>query len=358
MKVLTIVGARPQFVKAAVVSAALKKEKVKEVMIHTGQHYDYNMSALFFKELKIKAPKYNLGIGAMDREKMIVRMRLKIEEIIKTEKPSCVLVYGDTNSTLAGALAAGKYAIPVAHIESGLRSYNKKMPEELNRIATDKVSDILFCPTATAVSNLKKEGLRNGVKLTGDVMYDALLAFLPVAVKRSKILRKLGLKKGGYILVTLHRAENTNSRKCLASIFQALYKLAEYKKIVMPLHPRTKKYLLAYGFYEEASKKLQLVDPVGYLDNLLLMKNSAKICTDSGGMQKEAYLLKVPCLTLRGETEWVETVRAGWNVITGADAKKIFREGMKKETDRKHPELYGNGRASEIIVKMLKERYS
>ncbi|MFH1074317.1 MAG: UDP-N-acetylglucosamine 2-epimerase (non-hydrolyzing) [Candidatus Firestonebacteria bacterium] len=358
MKVLTIVGARPQFIKAAVVSAALKKEKINEIIIHTGQHYDYNMSALFFKELKIHAPKYNLGIGARDRKKMIAQMCVRIEKRIKTEKPSCVLVYGDTNSTLAGALAAKKCRIPVAHIEAGLRSYNNNMPEEINRIATDKISDLLFCPTKTAVKNLKKEGKKEEVKLTGDVMYDALLTFLPVAQRRSKVLRKLRLKKGSYFLVTLHRAENTNSKRLMTSIFRALFKLAEYKKVILPLHPRTKKYLVSYGLLEEALKKIQIIDPVGYLDNLLLMKNAAKICTDSGGMQKEAYLLKVPCLTLRGETEWVETVKSGWNVITGADSRKIFKEGVGLKRKLIHPDLYGDGKASLKIVKLLKEKYA
>jgi len=358
MKVLTIVGARPQFVKAAVVSAALKKEKIAEVMIHTGQHYDYNMSALFFKELKIKAPRYNLGIGAMPRDEMVALMRLKIEKKIKLVKPCCLLVYGDTNSTLAGALAAGKYRLPVAHVEAGLRSFNNKMPEELNRIAADKISELLFCPTNTAVSNLKKEGRTKGVVLAGDVMYDALLAFLPVAQKKSKIIKKLGLKKGGYFLVTLHRAENTDDRKRLAAILEALYKIAEQKEIVLPLHPRTRKYLQAYGLLAAASKKLRLIEPVGYLDNLLLMKNAAKICTDSGGMQKEAYLLGVPCLTLREETEWVETVKAGWNIITGAAKEKIIKEGLREKKPGKHPDLYGDGRAALKIARLLKEKYS
>ena len=358
MKVLTIVGARPQFVKAAVVSVALKKAKVKEVMIHTGQHYDYNMSALFFKELKLKAPEFNLGIGGLPRKQMLALMRHKIEEIIVKEKPVCMLVYGDTNSTLAGALAARKFSLPVAHVEAGLRSFNRKMPEEINRIATDKISELLFCPTKTAVSNLKKEGLKSGVRLTGDVMYDALRAFLPVAQKRRGLLKKLGLKKGGYFLVTLHRAENTDSKKRLASIFSALFKLAGITKIVLPLHPRTKKYLKASGLLKEAAEKIQLIEPAGYFDNLLLMQNAAKICTDSGGMQKEAYLLKVPCLTLREETEWVETVKTGWIVITGADAAKIYQEGVKGKKAGAHPGLFGGGRAAVMIVKYLKEKYS
>ena len=358
MKVLTVVGARPQFIKAAVVSAALKRKGIKEVMVHTGQHYDYNMSALFFKELGIKKARYNLGIGAMARNKMIARMRVKIEKIISIEKPVCLLVYGDTNSTLAGALAAGKFRLPVAHVEAGLRSYNKNMPEELNRIETDKISELLFCPTGTAVKNLGKEGIKKGVKLTGDVMYDAIVRFLPVARSRSKILRQLALKKNNYILVTLHRAENTDNERRLTSIFRALFKLAEYKKIVLPLHPRTKKYLLAFGLLEEASKYIQLVEPVGYLDNLLLMKNASIVCTDSGGMQKEAYLLKVRCLTLREETEWGETVKAGWNVIAGTDAKRILKEGLSRKKTGRHPELYGDGHASLKIAEILKEQYS
>lgn len=358
MKIVSIVGARPQFVKAAVVSKALKNVGIKEVMIHTGQHYDYNMSALFFKELKIKAPGYNLGIGAMGRREMITRMRKEIEGKIKIEKPSCVLVYGDTNSTLAGTLAAKYRALPVVHVEAGLRSFNKKMPEEQNRIATDLRSDLLLCPTKTAVANLKKEGIENGVKLVGDVMYDALLAFLPVAVKKSKILKKLGLKKNGYFLVTLHRAENTDSKNRLSSILKALFEIAAHKKIVMPLHPRTKKYLNAYGLLEEASRKIRFIEPVGYLDNLVLMKNSCKICTDSGGMQKEAYLLKIPCLTMRSETEWVETVKTGWNVITGANTGKIIKEGMKGLVLKKHPDLYGDGSASIKIAVIIKEKYS
>ncbi|OGF47328.1 MAG: UDP-N-acetylglucosamine 2-epimerase [Candidatus Firestonebacteria bacterium RIFOXYC2_FULL_39_67] len=358
MKIVSIVGARPQFVKAAVVSRALKKAGIKELLVHTGQHYDYKMSDIFFKELGIPKP-LHLSIGSGKHGEKTGEMLEKIEKVLEKQEPDYCLVYGDTNSTLAGALAAAKLNIKIAHVEAGLRSFNMNMPEEVNRKLTDHISSLLFCPTKTAVINLKNEGIKKGIFVTGDVMEDSLNLFLKIAEKKQKVFNLLKFKHKEYFLVTVHRAENTGDPVRLKSIFDAIIKYKGPEIFVIPLHPRTKKYLIAYGLYRWLINKsnLAFVDPVGYLDNLILMKNAKKILTDSGGMQKEAYMLKVPCITMRDETEWVETVKAGWNIIVGTDKKKIAGALKAENKNKTHPSCYGGGHASEHIVKLLK-RYS
>nr|WP_320191906.1 UDP-N-acetylglucosamine 2-epimerase (non-hydrolyzing) [uncultured Desulfobacter sp.] len=351
MKVVTVIGARPQFIKAAAVSSSLAKTKVDEVILHTGQHYDWNMSDVFFEELGIPAPKYNLRVNASTHGGMTGRMLEKIEKTLLTEKPDVVLVYGDTNSTLAGALAASKLHIPIAHIEAGLRSFNRKMPEEINRILTDHISTFLFVPTYAGVQNLKNEGIYKGVHHTGDVMYDATLIFGALAGKKMEIIKNLGLKKDGYCLATVHRAENTDDPNKLSSIVEALCRVNEYFPVVLPLHPRTKKMVNAFGL-KNMLTKLRLTDPLSYLDMVGLEKNSRAIITDSGGIQKEAYFHGVPCITLREETEWTETVRAGWNTIAGSDVNKIVNAVHDARKGVPITE-FGTGKASQKIVSLL-----
>mgnify|MGYP003777275081 CR=1 FL=1 len=314
---MTIIGARPQFIKAAIVSLELQKYKtISEILVHTGQHYDSNMSDIFFKELGISRPDYNLGIGSAPQGVQTGKMLGALENIMIKESPDCVIVYGDTNSTLAGALAAVKLHIPVAHVEAGLRSFNRKMPEEINRIVTDHVSDLLFAPTEVAVNNLMNEGFeKDKVHLVGDVMYDAALFYGERAKFSSHILEELGLNYRKYILATIHRAENTDSTVRLKYIFGALTEIAEEIPVILPLHPRTKTALEAIGLFETVLQSIQVVEPVGYLDMVMLEKNAALIVTDSGGVQKEAFFHRVPCITLRDETEWVELVDIGWNKV-------------------------------------------
>ena len=352
-KILTVIGARPQFIKAASVSRELRKE-FKEILVHTGQHYDKNMSDIFFEELEIPKPDYNLAIGSGFHGKQTGEMLVKIEEVILKEKPDAVLVYGDTNSTLAGALAASKLLLPVYHIEAGLRSLNKVMPEEQNRILTDHISTLLFSPTETAVNHLYKEGVTRGVYNVGDVMYDSVLYNLELANKKSKILVELNLEKGNYVLSTIHRAENTNSKERMENIVSALNDSKE--KIILPLHPRTINYLKEYNLKFE--NNINIIEPVGYLDMLSLLNNSKKIITDSGGIQKEAYFFGIPCITIRDETEWVETVEHRWNILVGADYKKIKNALYSFEGGRDKPKCFGSGKASEKIVAKIKENLS
>jgi len=351
MKILTILGARPQFIKAATVSSAFLKQSVNEVLLHTGQHYDRNMSAVFFQELGIPEPMYNLGINAANHGAMTGRMLEQIEIILSSEKPDCVLVYGDTNSTLAGALAASKLHIPVAHVEAGLRSFNRKMPEEINRVLTDHISALLFAPTLTGVKNLKAEGILNGVHHTGDVMYDAALLFGKISDKTSKILDKLQIEPGQYYLATVHRAENTDSPERLSSILDALLYLNKKSPVVLPLHPRTLKILEKLNLKNKAGI-LCLCPPLSYLDMVALEKNAKTIITDSGGVQKEAYYHGVPCVTLRDETEWTETVYGGWNLIAGANFDQIIHAVYQAKKGVPILE-YGHGNASENIVEIL-----
>jgi UDP-N-acetylglucosamine 2-epimerase len=337
MRVVSVVGARPQFIKLSPLSKELRK-KHREIVVHTGQHYDYELSRVFFSQLTIPKPDYNLGIGSDEHGAQTGRMLKGVEEVLLFEKPDLVLVYGDTNSTLAGALAAAKLKIPVAHVEAGLRSFKKSMPEEINRVLTDHVSSLLFCPTATSVKNLKREGITKGVHLVGDVMYDSLRANLAVAEKRSGIIKKLGLKKGGFYLITIHRAENTDEEGNLRKITRIVTGLDE--RVVFPIHPRTRKKLLEFRLLDEmlAQDGLLLIDPVSYLDMLVLEKNARYVLTDSGGVQKEAFFLKTPCLTLREETEWAETLEGGWNEIVGLSLRRILlriRRSKKPDSNLK-----------------------
>jgi len=348
MKIVSIVGARPQFVKAAPLSKKLR-ENFTEVLVHTGQHYDLNMSEIFFKELGIPEPDYNLGVGSGAHGEQTGKMLIKIEKVLLKEKPDLVLVYGDTNSTIAGSLAAAKLHIKVAHVEAGARSFNRQMPEELNRVVTDHLSDFLFCATRNSVINLKKEGIKRGVYFTGDVMYDAVLQFVNQGRKTSKIIESLDLKSKTYLYATVHRAENTDNPENLKNIILALAESGE--KIVFPIHPRTRK--MMGGIELPLLPNIRMIEPVGYLDNLILIENSKKVLTDSGGIQKEAYFLKVPCITLREETEWVETVADGWNILVGADKKKIQQSIEKFEPKGKQSDHFGDGQATNKITKII-----
>jgi len=382
MKIVTIVGARPQFIKAAAVSRAIRalndrsglrgqrgsRNRIQEVLVHTGQHYDYSMDQVFFEELELSRPDYHLGVGSGSHAQQTAMMLERIETILEREKPEGVLVYGDTNSTLAGALAAVKMNTPVAHVEAGLRSYNRSMPEEINRILADHLSAFLFCPTVLAVRNLSREGIRDKketvVKNVGDVMYDSILYYADVAERKSTILRDLKLfatddsRHTPYYLATLHRAGNTDHPKRLKAILQALDEIGRESPVILPLHPRTRKMMKTYQFRVQ-EKRIRLMEPVSYLNMIQLMRHARVILTDSGGVQREAYWLRTPCVILREETEWVETLHTGWNLLVGTDAKKIM-EGMKRlegsKPREKRRELFGDGKASEKIVQILLER--
>ncbi len=351
MKVLTILGARPQFIKAAAVSRVIREE-VTELIVHTGQHYDANMSDIFFEELNIPKPDYHLGIGSGNHGKQTGEMLAKIEEIILTETPDFVLVYGDTNSTLAGALAAAKLHVPIVHIEAGLRSFNKKMPEEVNRILTDHISTLLLCPTDTAIQNLTNEHVSEGVYNVGDVMYDAVLYNKELAASSTTILERENLTAKDYLLITIHRAENTDDVDRMKSILDAFSQIPDKK--VWPIHPRTKHKLEDYGFKLDQIPNLHVIEPVGYLDMLSLETNAKKIVTDSGGVQKEAYFAEVPCVTVRDQTEWVETLIEDANILTGTDTDKIVAAVNKKVTPSYTP-VFGDGKTSEKVLALLKE---
>ncbi|GGJ63930.1 UDP-GlcNAc3NAcA epimerase [Anoxybacillus voinovskiensis] len=349
MKIVTILGARPQFIKAAPVSRVLRK-KHTEIIVHTGQHYDANMSDIFFAELNIPKPDYHLGVGSGTHGKQTGEMMIKLEEIVLNEQPDYVLVYGDTNSTLAGALVAAKLHIPVIHVEAGLRSFNKKMPEEINRIMTDHVSEFLFCPTDTAVENLKNENITRNVLNIGDVMYDAVLYNKELAQEKSTILADLGLEAKQYHLITIHRAENTDDVQNMKNILEAFAQIEEVK--VWPMHPRTKYKLASYGLSVEAIPNLKVIEPVGYLDMLTLESNAKKIITDSGGVQKEAYFMQVPCVTVREQTEWVETLETEANILVGTDVEKIVA-AVKKDVRPVYSDVFGDGKAAEKIVEAI-----
>ena len=409
MKVVSVVGARPQFVKAAVVSRAIQAcDDISEVLVHTGQHYDDNMSRVFFDELQIPQPAYNLGIGWGSHGAQTGRMLESLERVLVEERPDMVLVYGDTNSTLAGALAAVKLHIPVAHVEAGLRSFNRRMPEEINRVLTDHAADVLFAPTEEAVGNLRREGIPDGrVVLVGDVMYDAALFYAELARKRSHVLERLGLTSKGYVLATVHRAENTDDPEKLASILQGLAQVARTLPVVLPLHPRTRAVLgigesgrvsggVSGGVSGRVSGRgsggertpdqasdqasgqatapaiaqataqttdraiaalaaLTVIEPVGYLDMLQLESNAKVIATDSGGVQKEAFFFRIPCVTLRTETEWVETVELGWNVLVRELSPAEVRRAILESTERegRPGEPYGDGHAAQRIAQVL-----
>ena len=353
MKVASIVGARPNFVKLAPVSREVRK-RFDEVIIHTGQHYDYEMDKIFFDDMGIPAPDYHLGIGSGSHGHQTGEMLKKIEEVIISEKPDVVLVFGDTNSTLAGALAAAKLHIYVAHVEAGLRSYDKSMPEEINRVLVDHCSDLLLCPTKTAVEKLKIEGIKRNVYLTGDVMVDAQRDCAKIAENKSRILADLGIKPKDYSLATIHRASNTDDPDKFRAIIEALEELGD---IVFPCHPRAEKYLRQFGLWDDLNRRARVIKPVGYFDMLMLEKNAKKILTDSGGVQKEAYLLGIPCITLRDETEWVETVADGWNVLVGSSREKIVQLARHFEPSQERHDVFGKGDASiktaELIEKLV-----
>ncbi len=343
MKILTVVGARPQFIKAATVSRTIRSTKNhEEVMVHTGQHFDAEMSDVFFSELRIPQPKYSLDIHGGGHGRMTGRMLEAIEEVIDVERPEVALVYGDTNSTLAGALAATKLHVPVAHVEAGLRSFNREMPEEINRVLTDHMSEVLFCPTTTAQTNLDKEGITANVHNVGDVMYDASLFAVEKMGQRDSILERLGLTAKAYVLCTIHRAENTDDKRKFAALLKLLQKVASDHCVVFPIHPRTRKAMENHGF---SPGPIRVIDPVGYLDMNELLAGASEVYTDSGGLQKEAYFHRSPCVTLRGETEWVETIQAGWNRLWTEDRYEKRRE----------IEEYGDGSAAEKIVEILEQ---
>jgi len=365
MKVVTVVGARPQFIKAAAVSRAIAEHnlenpdnQINEIIVHTGQHYDHNMSEVFFEELDIPRPGHNLGVGSGPHGRQTGRMLEAMEEVLEKENPGWVLVYGDTNSTLAGALAAVKIHIPVAHVEAGLRSFNRRMPEEINRVLTDHAATLLFCPTEAAVENLRHEGITGSVHRVGDVMYDCLLHYRSKISDNPPTLAALGLKPGGFALATVHRAENTDSPEALKEIFEAFNEISGQLTVLVALHPRTRKYLDSYGI--KTAPGVKLLEPVSYLQMIELECNARVILTDSGGVQKEAFFVGAPCLTLREETEWVETVQCGANVLCGASSDRIV--GAYVSLERNHFKrincisgIYGDGEASKSIVNMLRD---
>jgi UDP-N-acetylglucosamine 2-epimerase len=357
MKILTVVGARPQFIKAAPLSRRLRKNHT-EILVHTGQHYDYQMSQVFFEGMNIPAPDHELGVGSGSHAQQTANMLAGLERVMLAERPDVVLVYGDTNSTLAGAVVAAKLGIPIAHVEAGLRSFNMTMPEEINRILTDRVSTVLYCPTQTAVDNLRHEGIANGVELVGDVMHDAAMEGATRAEQDSRILERLKLQRGEYVLATIHRASNTDDPANLRAILHALI---EHKEpIVLPLHPRTSKCVEQAGLMDELAnaKHIQVIEPLGYLDFVMLERSARLIITDSGGVQKEACYFQVPCVTLREETEWVETVESGWNVLVGADSEKIGHELRRDRSHGLRPRICAgsdlwDGKASDRIASHL-----
>ena len=374
MKILTILGARPQFIKAATVSRAIRAhnaavqasgqgQTIEEIIVHTGQHFDANMSDVFFEQLDIPQPHYNLGIANLNHGAMTGRMLEAIEARILDERPDWVLVYGDTNSTLAGALAAAKHQVPVAHVEAGLRSHNPNMPEEINRVLTDRISTLLLCPTQTAVDNLQCEGfpfkapgkVQQRIENVGDVMYDAVLYYRDLARERIS-LDTWGLTEKGYALCTLHRQENTDVHARLNAILTALRQISRDLPVVLPLHPRTRG-KLAQNYNSSALSGLTVIEPLPYLEIQRLEMSARVILTDSGGMQKEAFFHQIPCITLRDETEWVETVKAGRNQLVGADQEKIYQAFRdSKSHDQQMNRLYGDGNAAMQIVGMLKRR--
>lgn len=354
MKILTIIGARPQFIKAAVVSRAFKEHRpdVQEIIVHTGQHYDANMSDVFFEELDIPKPDYNLGIGGGTHGQNTGRMVEKLEGLMMEAQPQWVLVYGDTDSTLAGALAAAKLHIPVAHVEAGLRSFNRRMPEEINRVLTDHIAEILFAPTETGRQNLLNEGIaEEKIKLVGDVMYDASL-FYKEKARKPQLPVDLDINGGDFVLCTIHRAENTDDPQRLKNIFQGLGDSGE--TIILPLHPRTRAKIPDYGI--AIPENVWVIDPVGYLEMVWLEANCKLVATDSGGVQKEAYFFEKPCVTMRNETEWVELVEAGWNRLVGANARVLKNAFGEARRGSQSGLLYGGGDARSQIVRGLAGR--
>lgn len=350
MKIISVVGARPEFIQAMPVSQILYPEHA-EILVHTGQHYDYRMSQAFFDELEIPTPQYNLAAGSGTQGQQTAQILTRLEEVLLQEKPDLVIVRGDTNSTLAAVLAASKLQIPTAHIEAGERSFDRRMPEEINRVVADSLSDLRFCVSQAAVCQLAEEGITQSVYLVGDVMLDAMLQVLPIARKRSKILQKLEIQPGQYSLVTVHRAANTDDPRRLAGILQALSQVPE--RVVFPVHPRTAKALAQMG--ATFSENVRPIEPVGYLDMVMLETNARLIATDSGGVQREAYFLEIPCLTLRDETEWLNTVATGWNRLVGADSGRILDAWCSFQPPADHPAIFGDGKAAMRIAQVINQ---
>lgn len=347
MKVLNIIGARPQFIKVGIVNKSLIEDSdINSVIVHTGQHYDENMSKVFFDELEISRPNYNLNVGSGTHGQQTASMLSGIEEILISEKPDWVIVYGDTNSTIAGSLAASKLHIKIAHVEAGLRSFNRLMPEEINRIATDHISDLLFAPTKNAMGLLEKEGLKDKSVFSGDVMYDSILHFEKLASKKIDLRSVTDLSD--FYLATIHRQENTDDSERLQNIFTALSQLD--RPVLVPLHPRTQKHLSEISY----SENVKIIDPVSYLEMILLLKNCRKVLTDSGGLQKEAYFLQKQCITLRDETEWIETLDNNWNFIVGADTNLIL-DKIKVDMINQQDDYFGNGNSVKTIIDTLKK---
>ncbi len=349
MKIASVVGARPQFIKAAPVSKEVREHN-EEILIHTGQHYDENMSDVFFRVLDIPSPDYNLGVGSGSHAWQTAEMMKGLEGVFQSEKPDFVLVYGDTNSTLAGSLTAAKMGIPQGHVEGGLRVYNRTLPEEINRVVTDHLSSTIFCPTQTAMDNLAREGITRGVHLVGDVMYDVALQMAQPARARGAV-KRYGLTPGDYLLVTIHRPSNADDKAVLAGIVEALMDCG--RTVVFPVHPRTKKNLQAFGLWDALEKKVKVLPPVDYLDFLGLLIESAKVVTDSGGVQKEAYFFGVPCITLRDETEWIETVEDGWNALVGTETEDVLDAIEHFNPSGTKSKSFGDGHAAERIAQIL-----
>jgi UDP-N-acetylglucosamine 2-epimerase (non-hydrolysing) len=356
-KFLSVVGARPNFVKLFPIHRALAKQPIDHIVVHTGQHYDYEMSKVFFENLQLPEPHYNLNVGSGSPCYQLGEMIARLEGVLLKENPKAVLVYGDTNSTLAGALAAAKLNFPVAHIEAGLRSFDRRMPEEVNRVLTDHVSNNLFCPTKNALRNLRKEHVWGKAFLTGDVMVETLNEYVTLAEKKSTILDRLNVEPKKYILVTIHRAENTENQFRLSKIVEALTKIK--KRIVFPIHPRTVKALKEYLLIQKlaSNSNIILTEPLSYLDFIHLERQAEKIITDSGGVQKEAYLLGVPCITIRENTEWIETIETGWNTLVGTDLEKICEAVENFEPASTRKPIFGKGNASIKIANILFDIY-
>lgn len=350
MKIISIVGARPEFIQAMPVSLAFRAQH-KEILVHTGQHYDFQMSQTFFDELDIPDPDYNLAVGSGSQASQTAQALVRLEEVFLKEEPDLVIVRGDTNSTLAGALAAAKLHIPIAHIEAGERSFERRMPEEINRLITDAIAELHFCVSHAAIDHLAMEGVSKGVYWVGDVMLDALLQVQPIARRKSEILSRLNLTPKKYSLVTIHRPANTDDPIRLHDIVEVLNEISE--PVVFPIHPRTRKTLQSNGVHFE--EHIQTIEPVGYLDMLVLEENARLIATDSGGVQREAYYLGIPCLTLRNETEWVETVEVGWNELVGADKDIMLDRWFTFDPPAEKPAIYGDGKAAQRIAEVLSE---
>jgi UDP-GlcNAc3NAcA epimerase len=356
MKVLSVVGARPQFIKAAPVCRALRASH-EEILVHSGQHYDYEMSDVFFEQLGIPKPDYNLAVGSGSHGRQTGEMLGLLDELLSEVSPDFVLVYGDTNTTLAAGVAAAKLGIPLAHVEAGLRSFNKSMPEEINRVLVDHVSDVLLCPTSAAVDNLAAEGITEGVHLVGDVMLDAA-RFFADTLDAADVLGRYEVTAGSYYFATVHRAATSDNPAALASVIEAFASLD--RPVLWAVHPRTRKNIDTFGLNSalESAGNIRVLGPVPYMDTVSLLRHSAGLLTDSGGMQKEAYFFRIPCVTLREETEWVETVELGWNRLVGTDKDRIMSAMLNLAVPSLHPEVYGDGHAARVIVRVLEESFS